>query len=374
MTMHGAFTELHAAYQARDLGWRKWQQPGQAVVGYVGNTVPRELIDASGALAWRVAPIDGDPAAADASVEAFSDPDARRIFTRYCEGQLDELSLLVIPRSSETQHKLYLALREARRVGITRRGPPLVLYDVLHTQRETSRLYGLARTQELQRVLGAIDEPALAVAIAERNRTRALLAHVQRRREQGLSGWQAQVATGATWFLPPAKANALLVSWLDESPPMPPVSGPRLLVRGVPLDHAELHALVEAAGGDIVAEDDDWGARAAEPLIDTTLPPLQAVFEHHWRDVPCPRRHPDPLAGSWFERRLNAGGMDAVLFHHPRPDDIYGWPFPAERALVERLGLPWLRVRDDARHPTTRAALQAQLQAFFEHACPTTNN
>lgn len=382
--MHGAaFEQLRAAYRAREDGWRAWQQPGQRVIGYVGNTVPRELIDASGALAWRVAPIDGDLTASDAALESFSDPEARRVFARYCDGRLDGLALLVIPRSSETLHKLYLALREARRVGITRRGPPLLLYDLLHTQRETSRAYGLARTHELLQALaapgaGLPGDAALAASIAVRNEMRSLLGRVQqRRREQGLSGWQAQVATGASWLLPPAEANRLLAAWLAALPSTPPVTVPRLLVRGVPLDHAELHALVEAAGGDIVAEDDDWGARAAEPLIATTQVPLQAIFEHHWRDVPCARRHPDPLAGSWFERRLQQGDIAGVIFNHPRPDDVYGWSFPAERDRVNRLGLPWMRVRDDARDPFTRVALQAQLQAFIEHSCPTsptTNN
>jgi hypothetical protein len=367
--MNAHFSVLLGAYRQRDDGWRQARRPGQCVVGVVGNTVPAEAVAACGALAWRVAPVQGSTAAADGFIEDFSDIDVRLVFARYVEGALDGMDLLVLPRSTETHHKLYLALREARRTGLKTNGPTLWLYDILHTQRNSSHVYGLARTHELLQVLGRLtgqvaDTATLQQALAGANATRALLATLQQLRAAGrVTGWQALVATGAQQFMLPEAGRQTLAAWLQDVRAGPqeevPAGGPRLLVKGAPLDHDRLHTLVQDLGGQIVAEDDDWGSRAAAPAFDVALPPVQALFEDCWRDRPCPRVHPSD--DRWFKAALQQP-LDGVLFNHARPDDIQGWNLPAERALVEAAGLRWLQLRDDARFDAD--ALHAQLAPF----------
>ncbi len=365
------FETLQAAYRGRDEGWRRCRAPGQPVVGYVGDTVPVEAISASGALAWRIAPIDGSTALADPWIEAFADLDARLTFARYLEGAYDDIALLIVPRSSETQHKLFLALREAQRVGLKTGGPALWLHDLPHTQRDSSRAYGLARTRELLARLGEITgrspgDAELGAAIAASNGTRMLLTELQaRRRAGGIGGTAAQVATGALSFMAPAEGHAALAAWLAGPIEAPP-PGPRLLVKGMPLEHERLHALVAELGAEIVAEDDAWGSRAAEPLVAATPSPLEGLFVHSWRERPCPRIHPPPADGDWFARALSAGGFDGVIFNHPRPEDTEGWRFPAERERVRAAGLPFVQLRDDVRvaPATVRAALTPFIAAL----------
>ena len=196
------------------------------------------------------------------------------------------------------------------------------------------------------------------------NTTRALLATLQQRRRAGqVGGEAAHVATGALSFMPLQAGHDALAAWMAE-PVAPPSQRPRLLVKGTPLDHAALHALVAALGAEIVAEDDFWGSRAAAPPIDTALPPAEALFMHCWRERPCPRIHPAPADGGWFARTLREGGFDGVLFHHPRPDDTEGWTYPADRERVRTAGLPFVQLRDDAR--THADALRAQLLPFID--------
>ena len=361
-----AFARLQAAYEQR-----LPPPEGGVCVGCVGNTVPVELITACGARALRIAPVEGSTAAADRHVEAFSDRDARLIFAAFVEGRYDALPLLVVPRSSETWHKLYLALREARRTGLKAGGPALWLHDVPHTQRDSSRQYGLARTRELLDQVARLtgrrsDEAAWRQAISDSNAVRRQLQQLQAWRHEGrLSGWQAQVATGATHFMPSAEAQAALADAMQAAPPVRSPR-PRLFVQGVPLDHPGLHALVDAAGGVVVQEDDDWGSRAAGPLIDEQAPPLEAVFDHYWRDVPCLRIQPAPAGRSAFVPGWQQGRIDGLLFNLPRPDDLHGWRLPAQRAEAQALGLPCLVLRDDAREAATRPALQQALSAFIE--------
>lgn len=368
MTPQAAFDLLHAAYRTRGTVPPTAAGP---VVGCIGNTVPVELLRACGAFALRVAPVEGDTAAADRHLEAFSDPDVRLIFAGFLSGAYDRLALLVLPRSSESWHKLYLAMREAVRTGLKTDGPPLWLHDVLHTQRESSRRYGLARLRDLSARASALTGVAataerLRAAIADSNATRLLLQRLQPWRLQGrVRGHTAQVLAGAPQFLAPADAQAALQAWLDQ--PLPAAEPrPRLFVQGVALDHAELHAAVDAAGGCIVEEDDDWGSRAATPLIDETADPFDAVFDHYWRDVPCLRIHPPPAGAPAFADAFTQGRIDGLLFHLPRPDDLHGWRFAAQRDLADRLGLPWLLLRDDARDTSARPALPQALGAFVD--------
>lgn len=377
-----AFATLQRAYENRLAALETHadaRAAGQPCVGYVGNTVPVELIVACGALPLRIAPITEPTEAADAHVESFSDPDVRRIFALYLQGALDALALLVIPRSSESWHKLYLALREAQRIGLKHGGPPLVLYEIVHTQRPSSHAYGLARTRDLAATLAKVtgrvaDEASLRAAIAHANHTRSLLQQLQALRQQRrVSGWQAQVATGALRFMSPADGQAALRGWLSEPRFMAAAEAAparaRLFVQGVPLDHAALHAAVEAAGAVVLMEDDDWGSRAAAPLIDEAQEPLAALFEHHWRDVPNARIHPQPPGPEAFVAAHAQGLIDGVIFHLPRPDDVHGWQLPAWRAQAEAAGLPWLLLRDDARDATRQPAL-AQCLANFVQSLP----
>lgn len=367
-----AFRQLQAAYLDRHAAARLARQQGRPVVGYVGNTVPVELIIAAGCYPLRLAPVSGGTAVADRYIETFTDLDTRLIVEQFMSGELDFLSLIVIPRSTEPYHKLYLSLRELKRVGATQRGPDIALYEILHTQQASSRDYGLARTRELMQRLSAlgtmaVDNRALLEAVVATNRSRRLLGELQQARrcaDASPSGYEAHVAAVAASFLEPRTYNRMLAEWLGEAG-WDSNTGPRLLVQGCPLDHADLHQLVDRAGGKVVAEDGDWGARQASPLIAEDGDLLAAIFEHYYAGVPCPRLFPQALANAWFQETLRAGGIEGVIFYLPIPDDIYGWDFPKQRADVEAAGLSWTLIRADVRDAAERPAVASQLTAFL---------
>ena len=99
-------------------------------------------------------------------------------------------------------------------------------------------------------------------------------------------------------------------------------------------------------------------------MISTALPPLQAVFEHYWRDVPCVRIQPPD--DRWFHAALQQPAVQGVIFHLPEPDDIYGWSYPPDAAVVTRAGLPHLVIRHDVRDESPPGAIQRELQSFIE--------
>lgn len=354
-----AFDVLAAAYADRLGEARAAAAAGTPVIGVVGNTVPVEIVAAAGALAVQVTGTTGDTPLADAWLEPFYDPDVRGICEQALRGELRFLRALVIPRSTEPYHKLYLSLRELERLGQGPRLPALVLYDLPHTQDARMRDYAVQRTRELAATLGSLTgqaptEERLRAAIRSMNAVREAQQGLQSLRQARPCAWRgetAQVLNGAARFMAPQRYAPLLGAALQVPPVSqpsgaPPSGAPRLLVKGVPLDHARLHRAVDEAGGVVVAEDDPWGTRGAGPLVPETGDPLLAVGLHYHAAVPCPRLHPREAREAWFLAALDDITPDGVLFHLPAPDDVHGWDFPRHRATLERRGLPYLVLRD----------------------------
>ena len=151
---------------------------GFPVVGITSNTVPWELIRAAGAFPCVINSGNANhPDISSFMEEGVFEERIRAIFGAAISGDLQYLSLLLIPRTSEQEYKLYLYLREVARQDPKRRIPPVYLYDMLHTRSSESYSYGLERTlclkKRLEDLTGkSIDDEALLHAIEESNSAR----------------------------------------------------------------------------------------------------------------------------------------------------------------------------------------------------------
>jgi benzoyl-CoA reductase/2-hydroxyglutaryl-CoA dehydratase subunit BcrC/BadD/HgdB len=367
-----ALDTLRRHYRERLVAADAARAAGIPVVGIVGNTVPAELVRAAGCFPLNLSGVPHDTFAGDEFMEPFFEPEVRYIFDALLKGAFGELALVIVPRTSDQYFKLYLYLREVVRIGRGERVPPVHLYDLLHTRSDRSRRYGLARTRELADRLAQIrgveiDDAALRAAIVEANQARALMHSVVELRERkpcALSGVDALEVLGAGRFMAVSEYRAALEAFLRE-PRAQEFAGPRILVKGFPLNHTELHAAIERAGGVVVAEDDWWGSRGAGPLIDEQGAPLTAIHDKYFRGEPSPRVHSDELRQQWFRERLERGDIDGVVFYVPPFDDLLGWALPADRALLAKNpGIGSLLVRSDAGKVDER--LESQLRAFIE--------
>ena len=262
------------------------------------------------------------------------------------------LSAVVIPRTSEQEHKLYLYLREVVRQGVER-APQAILYNLLHARSPEAEAYGLERTHDLkstlERLTGRGIEPeALWAAIAEGNAARHAIRALLRQREgpaPKLSGSEALALIGAWYFMDRTEYALLAREALQEIETRTPLEGPRILIKGPPLDTPDFCAGVEAHGAIVVAEDDWWGSRAAGQDIDATGDPIQAIFEKYYFDAPSSRVFPSPIADAWFHRK--ASEVDGVIFYLPQEDDVIGWDYPRLRAFLDERAIPHVMVRTE---------------------------
>ena len=283
----------------------------------------------------------------------------RVAFDRLCSGAWTDIDIVVIPRTSEQEHKLYLYLREASRLGQSRRVPGLYLYNLLHSRSAEAYNYGLERTRQMAHDFRVTDD-GLREAIAESNCARVAVRSILELRRQGrLAGSEALRMIREFY----AGSRDEFAHRVQENIPAfaaaPAAEGPRVLIKGAPLDHSMLHLLVEHEGGYVAAEDDWRGSRAAGDDIRTDADPIVGIFEKYYYDAVSQRIHPSEEADAWFVREIERSQIDGVIFYIPLRDDVAGWDYPRHLSLLQSRGVPSLLVREGgASEPNSRLTEQ----------------
>ena len=279
----------------------------------------------------------------------------RAIFGAAISGDLQYLSLLLIPRTSEQEYKLYLYLREVARQNPKRRIPPVYLYDMLHTRSSESYSYGLERTlhlkERLEDVTGnPINNEALMQAIKESNSARRgnpettmpAPARTERFRSRSIGIDRIVIFCQQGRICAPGGAGCEVIECRN------PLSGKRVMITGASLNHRGLHQALEKHGAVVVAEDDWWGSQSAGGDIDDgSNDLLKAIFEKYYLDTPSPRLFPFEIADAWFQQ-ASTDGIDGVIFYLPPEDCVAGWDYPRRRRYLDERGIPHLLVREDA--------------------------
>ena len=328
---------------------------GIPVAGMTSNTVPWELLRAAGFFPLLLNPPHGPNRFAMRFMEeGVFGTRIRGIFDCVASGAWPFVQIVVIPRTSEQEHKLYLYLREAARQGFSGALPDLYLYNLLHARSREAEAYGLERTHDFKKHLEhqtgrAIEPEDLARAIDESNLAfhaiRSLL-DLRQGAEPLLTGTEAQALVGAVYFMDRAEYAQLADEAVAALSRRPPIAGARILIKGVPLHHAALHRAIEAHRAVVVAEDDWWCSRSLESEISAQGDLIRSIFERYYLDAPSPRVFPRDVADAWF--LAAASKVDGVLFYLPPEDDVLGWDYPELRRTLDQRGIPSLLMREDA--------------------------
>lgn len=321
------------------------------LLGVTSNTAPWELLRAAGLQPVLLSPCRKLTPLADRYMEDVFSRRMRAVFDFLVSAESACLRAVIIPRTSEQEHKLFLYLREAvRQCG--EHTPELVLYNLLHARSPEAEAYGLDRTHELmstlERLTGRrIGLEAVSSAIAEGNAARRAIRGLLQHREglaPRLSGSEALALIGAWNFMDRTRYAALAVEAIRDIHARAPLEGPRILVKGSPLNSSHFCEAIETHGAIVVAEDDWGGSRAAGQDIDAAADPIRAIFQKYYFDAPSPRVFPTEIADAWFQRK--APEVDGVIFYLPYEDDVIGWDYPRLRAFLDERAIPHLMLRD----------------------------
>lgn len=345
---------------------------GTPIAGVTSNTVPWELLRLAGYFPVMLNPARGPTPFADRFMEdGVFGVRIRGIFDGIAAGAWPFLSMVVIPRTSEQEHKLFLYLREAARQGFATALPELYLYNLLHARSAEAERYGLERTHEfkdyLERCVGrSIEAADIARAADESNRASCAIRRLLELRqgpEPRLSGTEALALVGAVYFMERAAYAQLALEAAAELALRPPLHGARILVKGSPLHHTGLHRAIESHRAVVVAEDDWWGSRAVAREIAPQGDPVRSIFERYYFDATSPRVFPRKAAEEWF--LAASANVDGVIFYLPPEDDVLGWDYPEWRKTLDERGVPSLLVREDASDELS-AECHRSIQGFVQ--------
>lgn len=369
--MKTALEKLRWHYENRRVVALEKHEAGIPVVGFTANTVPYELIRAAGCFPVLLSPPHTTTPLADEFMQPVFETGVRCIFDRVLAGDWSFLKLLIIPRTSEPQHKLFLYLREVARQKNNAKIPALHLYDLLHTRSPHSNDYGLVRTRELAHRLTEIsgqpiDDEVFTQAINESNLARAAirdLLRLRRRAKPKLSGTEALAILGAWNFMERDEFTKIAGKAFVELKSRSTLNGKRLMVKGIPLNHRGVHQAIESHGAVVVAEDDWHGSRSAGRDIALGKDLLSCIFRKYHRDADSPRVFPSEEEDKWF-RCEALRGIDGVIFYLPPDDDVRGWDYPQQKNFLDENFIPNLLVRENVTGEVS-FALHEKLETFI---------
>ena len=368
-----ALEELKTIYRRREQTAQAWQAAGGRVAGYIGTDVPEELLLAGGFLPLRVG---GRPGSSTALADQYLGPTfnglARTMFNRLLDGTYAFLDRLIIPNSPEAVLRLFYYLREIKRLEPRPEIPDFYFFELLHTRYRTSTLYNRDRVRDFkQRLEGwvgqEITNEALRSAIAVCNENRRLLQKVARLRAEPLprlSGVEALQIIGAAMYMLKADHTRLLHQLLDDEERLPVHPGARLFVGGSSLDLVSFYEIVESYNAVVVAEDNDWGNRYFDTLVDETADPLDAITDRYHYKAPAPARSTIQRRVDYCQRQALAAGAEGAIFFILSGDNPASWDYPEQRKALEAHGIPTLLLHWQPYAGAGAAELRARIEPF----------
>jgi benzoyl-CoA reductase/2-hydroxyglutaryl-CoA dehydratase subunit BcrC/BadD/HgdB len=365
-----AITELRAAFEDSFSALGRGAANDRQTVVVSWPSVPVELVHAAGLRPVFVRGGSAATPAADGVLEPDLFPNRlRQLVEAALTERLANVAAILLPRSSDPDYKCFLYLRELARRGIARALPPVLLFDLLHSEEQNARAYNADRARDLAARLATLAgrpqrTDALRNAIVNGNRARAAARRLValRAARPRIAGADALPLLGAFWQLAPERYAALADAATDALSERAPLEGPSVLVAGPPVDGAALHASIEAEGAVVVAELSPFGSCGMSTDVELAGDASAALAEH------CARESIDArLPVHSLLRKLEGllHTVAAVVIAQPADDASFGWDYPRVRELLATRSIPHTVVTGDPSLGAT-AEDRARIRALLE--------
>jgi len=276
-------------------------------------------------------------------------------------GRLKDVAAIVVPRTSDPDYKCFLYLRELERRGDVTL-PPVLLFDLLQSASPGVPAYDRARTEALLEWFSGLagrllSNDDLAVEIAATNAARAAARRLEtlRRSEPRITGSEAFPLLAAFWQCAPERYAALATAAVDVLATHPPLTGPRVLLAGAPVDGTGLHRAIESQGATVSAESSPFTSAGAGEDVSAAVDPIAALADKYRRDSITAR-----LPVAVLERQIEdaIAPVDAVVVSLPPDDACFGFDYPRLRELAARRSIPHTIVKGEPALPATSADLE----------------
>ena len=332
-------------------------------------SVPVEIVRAAGFRPVMIRGAFGRTPAADVHLEPGIFPSRlRHLVEDALAGRLAHAARIIIPRTSDADYKCFLYLREFVRRGVVALAP-IVLFDLLQSRGPDVPAYDVARMHALLDELSSVSGRMPSTDDLRREITRANAARaaarrlVELRHASRVAGAEVFPLLAAFWEMEPERYAEMASEAASKLAARPSLAGPRVLLTGAPVDGQILHEAIESHGAVVVAEVGPWGNGAAGDDVRIDGDPIAALADKYRVESVGARTPVDSLR-PWTESMLNE--VDAVVVSLPADDAVFGWDYPALRAMLQARRIPHACLRcDPYERPTAadHAALDAMVSA-----------
>lgn len=344
-----AFAALKDVYDHRERTAARWRSQGKRVVGELGCDVPDELIIAAGMLPVRVyADPDKPLAETDQYLEYAFDPVVRAQFEKIVDGTYrDQLDYLAISNSTDVIIRVFLYLRELKRVEPDKPVPPIEFIDWLFTRNRLHQsrdefVVGLFKKRLEEWAGREITATQIRAAGELCNENRQALREMAKLRhgdEVRIGGSEALVIIGAGLFMEKAEHTALVRQVTRDAERWPVLTGPRVFYTGANQEDTTLYDKVEAAGLVIVGEDTDWGDRHYDRDYNPAYPAVRGVVDRYLLREFSAKKATTAQRVAALDREVDAAGARGVIFYTNQYDEVATWDMPRQRRSLEARGV-----------------------------------
>jgi benzoyl-CoA reductase/2-hydroxyglutaryl-CoA dehydratase subunit BcrC/BadD/HgdB len=344
-------------------------------VGLFSAQIPRELLYALDCTPIRVFPSTGKPTAAEAYLPRNFCSLNRLILASFLENEDASLDAVIFSDEDDATRRLHDVWRESITVPV---------WGFVEVPRAASPLAVSRYAQVLSRAAADLEAHThhplnvanLQRAIAVYNQQRALLANLKRH-------WLAGSVATATYrrlrrtalTQDPIRANQRLAQALeglpggeDESPAASASSSRRLLLLAELAAPTSLVRLVEAQGGQVVAEDSDLDEReltgAVSAEATTVEEALAALAGAYLLKPPGPRLRDLPRRLAYLSQLIAGRDVVGAICAYSKFCDLYLAEFPSLKAHLEGLDIPvlLLELEDESLSGQHRTRVEAFLE------------
>lgn len=338
-----------------------WKKAGNDIIGYYCTYVPEEILDAAGAMGFRMRGTEAEGTSrADTILSRFNCSFIRATLDLAMEGKYNFLDGLVCMNSCDHARRMYDIWK--RKVigeidGISKQFP-LYFLSIPHiiTERGFNWLKeefeilikGIEKNNKIK-----VNDDKLKQSIALMNENRRLLKKIHEQRvieKPKLNGVENLKLNVANTAVPKKDGNAELKQLLTNLERRDGISDyrARILLTGSLIDDPKFMQIIEDVGGVIVSDMLCFGVRNFWDLTEEMGNPLDAITKRFYEKVSCPRMMDDhERRFKFLQDRIKEAKIDGVIGTRIEFCDLSGCENMLYEHELEELNIPMLSLDRD---------------------------
>lgn len=317
---------------------------GRGMVGYIGEDVPLEILDAAGLTPVRIL---ADPGAPSPSADAYAEGRGHPLIHANLAELMDladagvtQAIIGATPVSNIALHNFLLSLERLS----TPSRVASYLFDLLHADADSTVRYDEEGLRRLAAHLApGLTPDVLQTAIRDRNAVRNRLRALEGHRHgptPRLSGVEALTMHAEAASLPARDALRQLDRILAEVGERPILSGKPVVMSGGAASALRTYRVLEAVGLRVVGDDHEAGSRSIGPQAAEDGDPFVALGQRYRHRAPSPAGWSTRDATAYLLRLIEQTGAQAVVFDIPAYDHPAAWDYPVKRDALQAVGVP----------------------------------